>query len=371
MKSKKYLLLTIIIIGSIFYFQSGVTYVPAEELSILSVIGMDITEDGNGNKTYSVPIALYNFNTSPKITSFVITGKGDTLGETRESRQLKLDKKLLLGLEKVVLASEETARYGIEPWLDILFSNPNVNDTGYFVVCKGKTEDMMNLKINGYPSSGDYIEGIVRHSTEQSFFPKKYELMDVYHSLVSEGKNISAPYIEVVDNLPMITGLALFDKDKMVRKIDLKESKAMNLLRDNNVRGTITIEDNPQKYVDVYVTSKRKVRVSREGDKYAFNIDINMDGYILSNLVYESPNQDPKILKNIGSGVEREVKEITEEFIEKMQNEYKIDCLNLGSYAAAKFGRRMGMDWNEVVSNADINVNVKAKIDIRSRGQLK
>lgn len=371
MKSKKYLLLTLIIIGSIFYFQSGVTYVPAEELSILSTIGMDVTVDQDGNKTYSVPIALYNFNTSPKITSFVLTGKGDTLGETRESRQLKLDKKLLLGLEKIVLSSEETAKYGVEPWLDILFANPNVNDTGYFVVCKGKTEDMMNLKINGYPSSGDYIEGIVRHSTEQSFFPKKYELMDIYDFLVGEGKNISAPYIEVVDNLPMITGLALFDKDKMVRKIDLKESKAMNLLRNSNVRGTITIEDSSHKYVDVYVTSKRKVRVSREGDKYTFNIDINADGYIMSNLIYENPYQNPEILKNIGSGVEREVREITEDFVRKMQSEYKVDCLNLGSYAAAKFGRRTGTNWNEVVSNADININVKAKIDIRNRGQLK
>lgn len=371
MRTKKYLFLIILIIGLIFYLQNGVNFVPAEELSILSAIGMDLVRDEEGNAEYSVPISIYNYGTHPNTSSYVVVGRGKTLGETRESRQLKLDKKLLLGLERIVLASEDVARFGISQWVDILLANPNVNDTGYFVVSKDKAEDLLKLKIKGYPSSGDYMEGVIRNSVEQNFFSKKNQLLDLYHEITNEGYNLATPYIETVNGVPTITGMAIFKGEKMVRKIDTKEAGAMNLLRENGVRGTISIEENLKKYTDVYVTSKKKVKVEREGEKYKFSISLNMEGYIISNLLYENPSNKPENLKKIEDQVKKKVGAMTEEFIEKMQNEYKVDCLNLGKYGAAKYGRHRGTDWNEVVTNADINVNVNAKISINTRGQLK
>lgn len=371
MKVNKYLTLTLVIISLLFYFQKGVTFVPAEELSILSAIGMDLVRNEEGKTEYNVPISIYNFGTKPNTKSYVISGRGETLGETRESRQLKLDKKLLLGLERIVVASDEVARFGIFQWVDILFANPNVNDTGYFIVSKDKAEDILKLNVEGYPNSGDYIEGMVRHSVEQNFFSRKYELMDVYHHLVGEGRNLAVPYVEIINKLPTITEMALFKGDKMVRKIDIKEASAMNLLRESDVSGTISIEESLKKYTDVYATSKKKVKVEREGEKYKFSISLNMEGYIISNLLYENPSNKPENLKKIEDQVKKKVKTMTEEFIEKMQNEYKVDCLNLGKYGAAKYGRHRGTDWNEVVTNADINVNVNAKISINTRGQLK
>ena len=52
-----------------------------------------------------------------------------------------------------------------------------------------------------------------------------------------------------------------------------------------------------------------------------------------------------------------------------MKNEYKVDCLQLGWVAAAKYGRDTGVDWDEVVSNSDIKVNVKVNVDKVGRGQ--
>jgi hypothetical protein len=49
-----------------------------------------------------------------------------------------------------------------------------------------------------------------------------------------------------------------------------------------------------------------------------------------------------------------------------MQNDYKVDLINLGQYGAAKFGRHKEKDWNETVSNADIEV--KVKVDKFGRG---
>lgn len=58
-----------------------------------------------------------------------------------------------------------------------------------------------------------------------------------------------------------------------------------------------------------------------------------------------------------------QVKKKCNDFIIKMKNEYKVDCLQLGEVAAAKYGRQTGVDWNSIVCNSEIKVNVKVKIE--------
>jgi hypothetical protein len=51
-----------------------------------------------------------------------------------------------------------------------------------------------------------------------------------------------------------------------------------------------------------------------------------------------------------------------------MQKKYKVDCLELGQFAAAKYGRHTGTDWNKAVSNSKIIVKAKVSIEKVTRG---
>ncbi|MBV1820656.1 Ger(x)C family spore germination C-terminal domain-containing protein, partial [Bacteroidales bacterium MSK.15.36] len=51
--------------------------------------------------------------------------------------------------------------------------------------------------------------------------------------------------------------------------------------------------------------------------------------------------------------------------------EYKIDLLELGRIAAAKYGRRTGVDWDEVVSDSEIDIKVNSKIVTTGKGNFK
>ncbi len=55
-------------------------------------------------------------------------------------------------------------------------------------------------------------------------------------------------------------------------------------------------------------------------------------------------------------------------FINKMQNEYKVDVLNLGSVAAAKYGRNTGVNWDDVVSNSEIELDINMRLIRGARG---
>lgn len=371
MKSKKYLLLTALTILLIFFFQSGGTFVPAEDISITPSFGIDLFEIDENEPVYNVSMAIYNYGTSPDIETIVINGKGETLGQTYVSNQLKFDKKLLLGLEKTFIIGNEVGKLGIMPIMDLLFENTNINDNAFVVVSGVNVQDLMKLKVYNFSNSSDYLEGVIRHSVEQNFFPQKYQLRYVYRYIINEGNNLALPYVEIKDNFLAITGMALFKKDKMIKKIGIEESKAMNIIRENNVRGNISINKSLKEYVDVYINSKRKVKVNREKGKYSFDIDLNIDGYIITNMMYENIMKNPEEIKRIEKDVKEEIEAMTVDFIDKMKNDYRIDCLNLGEVAAAKYGRDKGTDWNEVVADSDIKTNVKVKISLRTRGMLK
>ena len=76
-----------------------------------------------------------------------------------------------------------------------------------------------------------------------------------------------------------------------------------------------------------------------------------------------------EVTKKFEDDMAKQVEEMCTEFLDKMKNEYKVDCLQLGWVAAAKYGRDTGVDWDEVVSNSDIKVNVKVHVDKIGRGQ--
>lgn len=372
MFNKKNLFIIVLTIALYIYFQSGVNYVSVEELSVPSGIGMDIEYDSSGKPKYVISALIYNFKTAPQISTMNFPASASSIGATRQIRQTKLDKKFILGLERIIVTSERGAKFGVEPWINILFANPNVSDTGYLVVSKERAMDILAVKIPGYAGSADYIEGMVRHSTEFNFFSDNYKLIDIYINMAGEGKNVVIPYVEIQNNNLRITGMAILKKDKFIRKLDLPEARTMNLLRENNVRGLLNIQKGPQEFVDFNATSKRKAKCKKIGkDKYSFTIDLSIKGNIITNLIYDDIYDDPKVAKKFETAMSKEVEKMCNEFIEKMQKEYKQDLLQLGSIAAAKYGRNKGTDWDEVVSNSEIKVNVETKLDVQSRGDYR
>lgn len=353
------------------YLSSGITYVPVENVGIISGIGADILNTSSETVEYDVPLSVYNYTENSITYNIVHNGFGYTIGKAREDRQLQFNKKFIVGLARIAIFSEAFSEFSISPVIDILFTNPNVNDTALSVVCKGKAEDLLRLSIPGYSTSSDYIEGLLKDGTDSNFLSDNYKIMDIYVRMDAEGRNIMLPYIEIKDNIPKISAFALFDKDKMVCKIGMEDARALNLLRENNVRGILSIIKNSKEYIDFFSTSKRKVKCEKINGKYIFTVDLSLAGNVVSNSLYK----DMFIDSNVKEKFEKDMKKSTEEmcmlFIQKMQSDYKVDAMELGQVAAATFGRGTGTSWNNVICNTDltnIKVNVEVKVDNMGRG---
>lgn len=340
-----------------------------EDLAIPIGIGYDLEKRSKGDVYYSIPIATYINDPSGQIKSEVIIGKAKNIGETRENRQLKSEKSFLLGLEKMLIISESCAQYGINNIIDILLSSPQVNDNAIMVVCKGKAEDILKYKIEGYSNAAEYMNSLIINSKYYNFFTGEYNFINSITRVSSEGRNLVLPYVEIKENLPQITGAAIFKGDIMIDKVDLQQARILNLLRKDSGNGIFTIKKGFKRYIDYETKVKRKVKCYKQGEKYKFIINLNMNGTIASNELYSNFNKDPKVQKEFIKDMENSIEKTCQDFINSYKSQYKVDFLSLGKYAAAKYGRHTGVDWNKVVSESDIYVNVKVKVNAEGRGE--
>jgi hypothetical protein len=73
--------------------------------------------------------------------------------------------------------------------------------------------------------------------------------------------------------------------------------------------------------------------------------------------------ENKDLRKMIEDQIASDVKKDCEEFIRKMQEEYKVDCIDISKYALAKWEKdlldRIDMDF---IENVTIQVNVKMKL---------
>ena len=192
----------------------------------------------------------------------------------------------------------------------------------------------------------------------------------MYVRVDSEGRNLVLPYLEIINNKITLTGMAAFKKDKMVAKIPMEEARYMNILRENKVKGILTLQKDSLNLISSYGESKRKVHCEKINGKYKFTIDLEFKGQVITNTMYKDFMINPKTVEKYTHELEEQTKERCNEFINKMQNMYKTDCLELGRDAAATFGRNPETDWDNIVCNAEIIVNVKVKVNNLGRGQF-
>lgn len=369
-KSYKLLILITIFALVIFYNNVDDRVEFIENLSIPIGIGYDIKLKTDGDIIYSVPTNVYLFESNGTSTSKVVMAEGNTLLETRGNRQDKLGKKFFIGLEKVYLFGDELAQYGLRDVIEGVFNEPLISDMGYGVVCKGKAESILKYPIKGYISSAEFIEGLIKNLKYGNFFGKDFKMSDVFLKMSSEGRKTILPYIEIKDNTIAVTGVAIFKQDKMVLKMNMKDTRMLNLLTEDNVQGTISVKDNANDYVSTIVLSKRKVDCIKKDDNYKFIINLNLKTDICYDRsktpVYENRKNEEIFKKKLSQQVENEAAD----FIKKMQSVYKLDLLDLGRAAAAKYGRRKGVDWDKIVSDSQIDVKVNVKVDRVGRGKF-
>lgn len=353
---------TIIFILIYLIYFKDYQFTPIENYNFMAGVGFDINASLTTDK-YEVPVSVYEYNPDGSVSSFLLDAIGSSTVEARIDRQLHSGKSFCLGTEKTYVFSKEISYNGIAAALDGLLNNTQVPNRALFVTTSNSPKDILALNIPGYPSSPDYIDGLMSSLKVHTFYTGNSSLFDAYVNNRTEGKKFVAPNIDIINNKLYLTAFSIFNNGKMIASVPVSSMINFNLLRNNKCHGLLNYTENSKNFLTFTTSSKRKVVCKKKDNKFFFDIYIEASGKIVNNNYMNnlsiSLDQKYALEKRIATHYETSL----QSFVDNMKSYYKVDLLDLGFVAASKYGRNLISDWDETVTTSPIKVHFKFSID--------
>lgn len=340
-----------------------------EDLSIPIAVAYDTSATGPSYPVGNIEITTLMPVVDPEVKSKfkVEEVTGIEVGYTRNQRAYISTKTFIIGMVQVAIFGEEAAAAGLNPIADTIYRSPQTPNAVMLAVAEGKANEVLKTPIEDSANIGVYLKDLLRKGQQKAFV-----LTTNLHELIKEsatiGDNPVLPLIKIENQKVVIAGSAIFKKDKLIGKVDTQDTVALVMLRGAKCRGYIPFVIMKDGQIadkgTVMVTNKRKVKVERQGDDFTFQVTITLAGHLVGHTSKILFTDDQEMLKVIEDKVASDTKRNCEKFINKMQEEFQVDCIGLTSYALAKWRNELQDKVDEgFIENTHINVDVEVKLD--------
>ncbi len=349
-------------------------YINIEELSLPHITAYDVAHllrDQNVNEANVNVTLLFPDLSLSSNRLYIERTAAATIGDARNKRALNSSSNVVFQGAQILLIGEQLAKSGVN--IDILLRQPTVKNSMAVAVVKGRADNFLEQGVKSNTELGQTVFGLLTNTPEDTFIPKT-TLHDMYLAQATPGKNLIAPLIELRgDEHPRILGIAIFNKDRLIAHVGERGSRALMLLRGIKTRGNIEFKMYEEgKLIDrgtVLMSNKRKVKVSRKEGKYHFDITITLKGDLVEHYNIKDFEEMIKYNQKIEQALEEQIANECQEFLNQMQREFKVDCIDISKCALAKWRKELEKTVNneEFITNAEFEV--KVKVDLNNIGE--
>ena len=292
-----------------------------------------------------------------------------TIGGSRTERALRTPQTLIFGMLQAAVYGEDLAKKGFSDYCDILLRNPQVKLNIYVAIAEGEVKGLFDKKITNYSNTGKYIVDLLKNAPKDSLITN-LTLHELSVSFYCRDVNVIIPVLKPIDNGVAIDGVGILKGDQLIAKTNVDEAQTLSFLRGNEAKGFMPFYGRGHEAGSIRVMHhSRKVKVKRIEDRYIFNIDISIKGSMVEFFQKEPLTENHSEIEKIENSIKKNLEKKCDEFINKMQSKYKVDCIDITRFAAAKWRNELEkMDMESFINNAKINVNVN--VDIIKTGEL-
>jgi hypothetical protein len=187
------------------------------------------------------------------------------------------------------------------------------------------------------------------------------------------GKNPIIPIIKAEGERIRIVGTGIFDKEKLIAKVGIRDTRSLVMLRGLKCNGFIPfVIKKDGELVDegtVAITNSRKVQVEEKDGRITFLINIFLKGNLLEHSSLEPV--DETRLGEIQDAVSQTIASDCSRLIQKMQEDIGVDFIDITKYAKAKWGNEIQDQIKENDLIKDVRFVVKVKTSIMHLGQTR
>ncbi|PGC68904.1 spore gernimation protein XA [Bacillus toyonensis] len=346
--------------------------IPLEKVSLILLIGLDRTPNGDIKVGTSIPL----FHHKQQQSTIEHWTQASTVYNGFSKIDTKLTGYMTASKAEIILIGKKLAQES--NWLqelDSSYRDPYATINAKVVLVDGPTEEIFKVHKPSKPSLPSYINGVIESSIQnnQSVSSTIQQLMRERNE---EGMTQTVPIIKKTKNEIDTVGIAFLNRQgKYLTHLPKKDVKFFNLINKSKNSGRMILhlvlppkKSNKKPNTSILVqNATRKVDVNFQNGKFVFNLHINANVALIEktnvNLIKEHYD-NKKNINNLESAIQKEINKNLQNMLNEIQQN-KIDPIGLSLYARAfqykEWKKRKG-DWLQALAEAKINVKTHVKI---------
>ncbi|MBS4535137.1 Ger(x)C family spore germination protein [Clostridium sp. D2Q-14] len=374
----KKLLLLLLLIITIFFNIACWDMAEIEERAYVTAIGIDTVEDEENPSGIKVTYEYPNLSASEKESDgepprFTICSEGPTLSDISREVASRMNKDIFFKHLKVIIVSEDFAKNQVQfsKVLKALDRSPDIGRKIVMLIADGNAKDVILTEIEENPVIGEYIADINRREeVGKGYFLE--DLGQVLTEIRAEDGSFIIGRIRSGKGEIVLEGSSIIKDRKVVEKLNDMETDIVLTLNDESNKGKVTIVKDEGKFVITYIIRRfhveREMKVVDGNIKFTYNI--KNEGFIEEymepgGIVVETDIMSTDKIKEIEREINSYMEETGMEVINKLQNQFKTDVLNINEYIMnhdPKLWEEIKDDWDEEFSKIDFTININTKI---------
>ncbi len=360
------------------------------DIAITLALGIDKVDDKfQLTAQVVVPSEVSMKQSSGRSTVTLFQADGETLFEAFRKMTIDSPRKIYPGHLRMLVIGEELAEEGLGESLDLLSRDWELRSDFYVVVAKDMTAaEILNVTtpIENIPANKMF--NTLKTSEENWSGTKGVTLDELLSDLITDGKAAVLTGIRVIgnqevgsskQNVESITPaariqydhLAVFKKDKLVGWLNENESKGYNYITDS-VKSSVTSISCPEKgkaSIEV-IHSKTDIKGKITKGEPEVDVTIQVEGDVGA-VECHIDLTETKSIDELEKSYEIELREIIQQTIETVQEQYKTDIFGFGQAihrSNPKKWAKIKNQWDEMFT--DLTVNVEVDLKIRQTGSV-
>lgn len=294
------------------------------------------------------------------MASKFLVGEGESFTQAKESIDRKSPGEIFLGAVGAVVFSEDSAKHGLEEYLNRIRGQYEFRKTIDIFISSSKIDSVFDSKALGIGNVGYRIRNAAEH-LEGKRLVYNMSIAEASENMHYENTGYVIGNMDIADNKIEFNGYSIMDGNKKVGRIGADKMKGVNLLlvRRDYEEYTLPFE-NSKVALSAEVTSK-EIKPDYKNGHISFYIDLKLDCKILNfSNGFKLDNNDIYKLEAL---ITDTVKKDIEMAVKESQQDYACDYLNFYKYFKAKYPLEFdNMNWNDKYKSGEFNIDVKARV---------
>ncbi|KAB2496295.1 Ger(x)C family spore germination protein [Priestia endophytica] len=348
--------LLVLLMFSIPFLSSCSSFV-IDDVLVVQGIGLDYTKDGKIRGTALFPLFRESTTEEPSTISVTTDNTYNILQKINEKSALRM----VEGQTRILLFGKAYAKHNIEEIIHSFSRSPSLGRRVHVAVVDGKAETMLQAVTKKDVKESLYITDLIEQNIHTENLP--YTNLHVFFSnYYGKGRDVFLPYLGGEKNEIKLKGLAIFDKERLVTTLNMKETFLFKLIRSGSKNGLyhtfIKAEGKKGAVVLRNLYARQSMTYSKKNN--SIKVDVHINGLLKEYPAWVNA-KDRKQVHNIEDQIKNELTKNGNRIVQDMQK-LQVDPIGFEDFARSKTRH---FDWKEFHSNypdMDIKVNIDVKL---------